>query len=74
MTDFREQEYVASEKARSTPEEILAIMKQEGLRYSMTPAGLGKFAAFMRKIGMIKVTPASWRDYAFEHLHALPGN
>jgi NitT/TauT family transport system substrate-binding protein len=66
--------YVTSEKARSTPEEILQIMKQEGLKYSMTPSGLGKFAAFMQKIGMIKTVPGSWKDYAFEHLHALPGN
>ena len=66
--------YVASEKAKSTPEEILAIMKQEGLRYSMTPRGLVKFAAFMQKIGMIKSVPGSWKDYAFEHLHGLPGN
>ncbi|MBI3455220.1 MAG: ABC transporter substrate-binding protein [Candidatus Rokubacteria bacterium] len=66
--------YVASEKAKSTPEEILGIMKQEGLRYSMTPRGLIKFAAFMQKIGMIKSVPGSWKDYAFEHLHGLPGN
>jgi NitT/TauT family transport system substrate-binding protein len=66
--------YVTSEKARSTPEEILQIMRQEGLRYSMTPSGLGKFAAYMQKIGMIKTVPGSWKDYAFEHLHALPGN
>ncbi len=66
--------YVASEKAKSIPEEILAIMKQEGLRYLMTPTGLVKFAAFMQKIGMIKSVPGSWKDYAFEHLHGLPGN
>ncbi len=66
--------YVASEKAKSAPDEILAIMKQEGLRYSMTPRGLGKFAAFMQKVGMIKTVPGSWKDYAFEHLHALQGN
>jgi hypothetical protein len=28
----------------------------------------------MQKIGMIKTVPGSWKDYAFEHLHALPGN
>jgi hypothetical protein len=49
-------------------------MKQEGLRYSMTRTGLIKFAAFMQKIGMIKTVPGSWKDYAFEHLHGLPGN
>ncbi|MBI2527434.1 MAG: ABC transporter substrate-binding protein [Candidatus Rokubacteria bacterium] len=66
--------YVASEKAKSTPEQILQIMKQPGLRYSMTPTGLMKFSAFMQKIGMTKAVPASWRDYAFEHLHSAPGN
>lgn len=66
--------YVTSEKAKSSPEEILAIMKQDGIKYTMTPTGLMKFATFMQKIGMIKTVPASWRDYAFEHLHGLPGN
>jgi len=66
--------YVQSEKAKSTPEEILAIMKQEGIRYSMTPTGLLRFATFMQKIGMIRTVPLSWRDYAFEHLHPLPGS
>jgi NitT/TauT family transport system substrate-binding protein len=66
--------YATSEKSKSSAEEILAIMKQDGIRYTMTPTGLGKFAAFMSKIGMIKTVPASWRDYAFEHLHGLPGN
>jgi ABC-type nitrate/sulfonate/bicarbonate transport system substrate-binding protein len=31
--------YVISEKAKSTPEQMLEIMKQEGLRDSMTPTG-----------------------------------
>lgn len=66
--------YVTSEKTKSTPDEILAIMKQPGLKYSMTPSGLQKFAGFMQKIGMIKTVPPSWRDYAFEHLHGLAGN
>jgi NitT/TauT family transport system substrate-binding protein len=66
--------YVASEKSRSTPEQILDIMKQDGVRYTMTPVGLERFATFMQKIGMIRTRPGSWRDYAFEHLHALPGN
>ena len=66
--------YVASEKAKSTPEQILEIMKQPGLRYTISPSGLIKFAAFMNKIGMIKAVPPSWRDYAFEALHGLPGN
>jgi NitT/TauT family transport system substrate-binding protein len=66
--------YATSEKSKSSAEEILAIMKQEGIKYTMTPSGLVKFATFMQKIGMIKAVPASWRDYALEHLHGLPGS
>lgn len=66
--------YVVSEKARSTPEQILEIMRQDGIKYSMTPSGLIRFASFMHKIGMIKSVPGSWRDYAFEHVHGLPGS
>ncbi len=66
--------YVMSEKTKSTPEQILRDMKQDGIKYSTTPTGLIKFATFMQKIGMIKTVPASWREYAFEHLHGVPGN
>ena len=66
--------YAVSEKAKSTPEQIVEIMKQDGIKYTTTPSGLMRFAAYMQKIGMIKAVPASWRDYAFDHLHALPGN
>jgi NitT/TauT family transport system substrate-binding protein len=66
--------YATSEKSRSSPDEILAIMRQDGIKYTMTPSGLIKFATFMSRIGMIKAVPASWRDYAFEHLHGVPGS
>jgi NitT/TauT family transport system substrate-binding protein len=66
--------YATTEKSRSTADELLKDMKQEGVKYTTTPSGLMKVAAFMQKIGMIKTVPASWRDYAFEHLHGLPGS
>lgn len=66
--------YAESEKSKSTPQQIVEIMKQDGIKYTMTPSGLMRFAAYMQKIGMIKAVPASWKDYAFDHLHALPGN
>ena len=56
------------------PREISEIITQDCIKHTMTPAGLMRFATYMQKIGMIKVVPASWRDYAFDHLHALPGN
>jgi NitT/TauT family transport system substrate-binding protein len=66
--------YATSEKSKSTSDEIVSIMKQEGITYTLTPAGLVKFAGFMQKIGMIRSARSSWKDYAFEHLHGLPGS
>jgi ABC-type nitrate/sulfonate/bicarbonate transport system substrate-binding protein len=66
--------YVSSEKSKSTPAQILEIIKQDGIKYTMTPSGLIKFASFMQKIGMIKTVRASWRDYVVEPLHGLPGS
>ena len=66
--------YATTEKSKSGPDEILSIMKQDGITYTLTPAGLVRFASFMQKIGMIKTVPPSWKDYAFEHLHGLPGS
>ena len=66
--------YATSEKSKSSPDEILGIMKQPGLKYTMTPSGLVKFATFMGKIGMIKKVPGAWTEYGLPHLHALPGS
>lgn len=66
--------YATTEKSKSGPDEILSIMKQDGIKYTLTPAGLVRFASFMQKIGMIKTVPPSWKDYAFEHLYGLPGS
>ena len=66
--------YAASEKSKSSVEELLRDVKSEGIKYSMTPTGLMKVSTFMQKIGMIKTVPPSWKDYAFEHLHGLPGS
>ncbi len=66
--------YATSEKTRLSPEQVLEIMRADGIKYTTTPTGLMTFAAFMQKEGLIKKVPSSWKDYAFEHLHALPGN
>ena len=66
--------YVSSEKSKSTPEQIAEIIQKPGIRYTMTPNGVGRFSSFMAKIGAIKSARPSWRDYALPHLHDLPGS
>ncbi len=66
--------YARSEKSSSTPEQIAQIIRQPGIRYTMTPNGLSRFVSFMAKTGAIKSARPSWRDYALPHLHDLPGS
>jgi NitT/TauT family transport system substrate-binding protein len=66
--------YVQSEKSKSTAEEVQAIIGRDGIRYTITPKGLYRFASFMLKVGMIKSVRPSWRDYVLPHLHAQPGS
>lgn len=66
--------YAATERTRLTPEQVLEIIRAEGIKYTTTPTGLMTFAAFMQKEGLIKKLPSSWKDYAFEHLQGAAGN
>jgi NitT/TauT family transport system substrate-binding protein len=66
--------YARSEKSSSTPAQIADIIRQPGIRYTMTPNGMTRFISFMAKTGAIKSARPSWRDYALPHLHELPGS
>jgi NitT/TauT family transport system substrate-binding protein len=66
--------FVEAEKSKETPDTILGYMKEPGVRFVIYPTGLMKYAQFMHKTGLIKKLPASWKEYAFEHLHSQPGN
>jgi NitT/TauT family transport system substrate-binding protein len=66
--------FVESEKSKDTPETTLGYMKEPGVRFVIHPTGLMRYAQFMHKTGLIKKLPASWNEYAFEHLHSFPGN
>ncbi len=66
--------FVEAEKSKDTPETTLGYMKEPGVRFVIYPTGLMIYARFMAKTGVIKRLPASWKEYAFEPLHSLPGN
>jgi NitT/TauT family transport system substrate-binding protein len=66
--------FVESEKSKDTPETTLSYMQEPGVRFVIYPTGLIKYAQFMHKTGLVKKLPASWKEYAFEHLHSFPGN
>jgi NitT/TauT family transport system substrate-binding protein len=66
--------FVSGEQVKNTPEDILAQMKAEGVRFSTTPNGLMKYAEFMKRTGTIEKAPASWKDLVFDNLQNEAGS
>ena len=58
---------------RSTPQEILAMLEDPLIEYTLTPKNIMKYVDFMHRTGALKVKPASWKDMFFPTAHALPG-
>jgi NitT/TauT family transport system substrate-binding protein len=66
--------YIEMTRAKESVADIVAILDDPQVRFTMTPEGTMKFAEFMQRIGSIKNKPESWKDYFFEQIHGLPGS
>ncbi|MBA2450057.1 MAG: ABC transporter substrate-binding protein [Chloroflexi bacterium] len=66
--------YVEGEKVKNTPEDILAQIKSDGIRFTMTPNGLMKYAEFMQRTGTIEKAPSSWKELVFENIQNEAGS
>lgn len=66
--------YLSQVKETMTADEILALLKEPGVVFDVAPAGMTKFGAFMGKVGTLKTTPTSWKDFFFAEAHGLNGN
>lgn len=66
--------YVEATKAKQTAEFVEDIVNKPDIRFTMTPEGTMKFAAFLHKIGTLKTMPAGWQDMFFPEVHNLKGN
>jgi NitT/TauT family transport system substrate-binding protein len=61
-------------KDQSSADDLVAMMKQPGVEFTLVPKGVAAIAAFMFKVGSIKTNPARWQDMFFENVHAQPGS
>ncbi len=57
--------YIASENSKTPKDDIVGMLTDGSILYSVAPAGLMKLAAFMAKTGELKAAPASWQDVFF---------
>ena len=54
--------------------ELVAIIKQPGAIFSATPQRSMLWADYMHRIGLIKLKPASWKDFTFPQIHDRQGS
>lgn len=66
--------YVEGEKSNEKIDDILKMMNDPQVRYTVAPEAVKPYADFMYQVGTIKNKPASWKDLFFPEIHNLPGS
>ena len=66
--------YIKSEASKTPKEDIVALLTDGAIVFSVAPTGLVKLANFMAKTGELKAPPNSWQDVFFPLLGARNGS
>ncbi len=66
--------YVRMTKDKGSVDDLLKIINNPQVEYSLQPKNVMKMVDFMYKIGTIKTKPASWKDLFFPNMHNLLGS
>lgn len=68
------QAYIEISKSKQSLDEILKILNDPLIQFTMTPLNIMKYADFMYKVGSINIKPNTWKDLFFPTVHNLPGS
>ena len=66
--------YLDMTKERSTPQDIVDVLRDPQIVFTVTPINVMKYAQFMHEIGTLKTLPGSWKDLFFDDIHGEPGS
>lgn len=66
--------WVTADKSKLTPAQAEKIIKDKDNTWTMTPQKVMDVAGYMGRVGMIPVTPASWKDMFISNIQNLPGS
>jgi len=66
--------YLRMTKDKSSVEDILKIVNDPQIEYSLAPKNVMKMVDFIYRTGGIKIKPASWKDLFFPNMHELQGS
>jgi NitT/TauT family transport system substrate-binding protein len=53
---------------------MLRILADKDTHFSTTPSGIGRWASFMKSIGLIKQDVVDWKQFFYSESHALDGS
>src|SRR3954467_14048170 len=62
---------IEASKSKLPLEMVTRVVSGKDVKWTMRPAAIMKFAAFMHKVGSIKHRPASWKDLFFPEIAQL---
>jgi NitT/TauT family transport system substrate-binding protein len=66
--------YVESAKAKTSVDEILRMLNDPQVRFTVAPERIMKFVDFMNRVGTLKTKANSWKDLFFPEIHQLSGS
>jgi len=66
--------YLKSEAANMPKDDIIGMLTDGSILYSVAPTGIMKFARFMAKTGQIRNEPKSWQEVFFSSLGNRSGS
>lgn len=66
--------FIKQGKSRLDRDFILSMINDPDIEFTTTPRNTMGYASFMARIGSIKNTPESWKDYYFEEIHGAEGS
>ena len=67
------QTFIAMEGQGMALEEVLEVLADPDIRYTISPENLMQYGEFMASVGSIKLRPAAWQDLFFPAIHGRPG-
>lgn len=68
------QTYIRMTNGKQSADELLKIITEPGVEYSLVPRNIMPFVDFMVRSGVIKTKPQSWKDLFFPTAHAMEGS
>ena len=66
--------YLKLSKEGVSKAEVLEILRDKDVQYTMRPRSFMAYAKFLKEVGTLTSTPASWKDLFFENAHAESGD